>query len=204
MFGNDNLEEAKGLDYIVGARIKRWGSRTRSSTWIPPLAGEVLSAEWEHRGRRPVVELGPGPQGRARPPERQTYQEARTQRQPERATHGNKRFIAVEARLVEEKIREAGADCKHPAALFARYRDLWQESFHQTRCSSDLPLGAKTRTGTPRDFLLRLRPPPPGGAPETADFARPQRPVPGAQTQTDRAACSVETNLEHGKNLRRE
>ena len=158
MFSNDNLKEmdGQGLDYIVGARIKRLGitEKILDKDAYKPLAGEILSAEWEHRGRRLVVSWSPI-RARKDAHDRQNAL-AKLIKKLERSdnpkellsNHGNKRFIAVKgrARLDEDKIREAERwdglqgivtnirDMSH-RELFARYRDLWQveDSFRVTK-----------------------------------------------------------------------
>ena len=112
--------DGQGLDYIVGARIKRLGitEKILDKDAYKPLAGEILSAEWEHRGRRLVVSWSPI-RARKDAHDRQNAL-AKLIKKLERSdnpkellsNHGNKRFIAGRARLDEDKIRDGGTDCK--------------------------------------------------------------------------------------------
>ena len=164
MFGEANLKgmEDRGLQYIVGARLKSLPKALKERILdlesYEPTGGskESLSAEFEHRGRRIVVGWSRSRAVKDAADRRKAVEKLmrklRRSANPAQALSGRGfgRFVKVEgaARLEidEEKIREAArwdgikgiaanASGMEHSELFARYRELWrvEESFRITK-----------------------------------------------------------------------
>ena len=164
MFGEANLKdmEDRGLQYIVGARLKSLPKALKERILdldsYRSVGGskESRSAEFEHRGRRIVVGWSRARAEKDAADRRKAVEKLklklRRSANPAQAlsSRGFGRFIKVEgdARLEvdEDKIKEAArwdglkgiatnASGMEHAELFARYRELWrvEESFRITK-----------------------------------------------------------------------
>ena len=164
MFGEENLKsmEERGIQYIVGARLKSLPKALKERILDPesyrPTGGskESLSAEFEHSGRRIVVgwsraRARKDAEGRRKAVEKLT-EKLRRSASPAQALsgRGHGRFVKVEGKaklsVDEGKIKAAarwdglkGVVTNVPgmghSELLARYRELWrvEESFRITK-----------------------------------------------------------------------
>ena len=164
MFGEENLKdmEGRGIQYIVGARLKALPKALKERILDPesyrPTGGskESLSAEFEHGGRRIVVgwsraRARKDAEGRRKAVEKLT-EKLRRSTSPAQALsgRGHGRFVKVEGKaklsVDEGKIEAAarwdglkGVVTNVPgmghSELLARYRELWrvEESFRITK-----------------------------------------------------------------------
>ena len=164
MFGEENLKsmEERGIQYIVGARLKSLPKALKERILDPesyrPTGGskESLSAEFEHGGRRIVVgwsraRARKDAEGRRKAVEKLT-EKLRRSASPAQALsgRGHGRFVKVEGKaklsVDEGKIEAAarwdglkGVVTNVPgmghSELLARYRELWrvEESFRITK-----------------------------------------------------------------------
>ena len=164
MFGEENLKdmEERGLQYIVGARLKSLPKALKERILDPGSyrptgnSGDSLSAEFEHGGRRVVVGWSRARARKDAADRRKAVdkltEKLRRSASPAQALsrRGHGRFVKVEGKaklsVDRKKIEEAARwdglkgivtnvpGMGHPE-LLARYRELWrvEESFRITK-----------------------------------------------------------------------
>ena len=164
MFGEENLKdmEERGLQYIVGARLKSLPKALKERVLDPGSyrptggSGDSLSAEFEHGGRRIVVGWSRARARKDAADRRKAVdkltEKLRRSASPAQALsrRGHGRFVKVEGKaklsVDRKKIEEAARwdglkgiaanvpGMGHPE-LLARYRELWrvEESFRITK-----------------------------------------------------------------------